>query len=108
LDIKIVFSKVGTTEPRAAVLIRACLAVILRGASVNPIIAGRELWRRCSVKLTCPEKNVRDWAAPNLFRELEVVRADGSMLGLLQSLAHTTLLIVDDLGISNVSGTRCQ
>ena len=42
--------------------------------------------------------------APKLFRELEIARADGSMLALLKRLARTTLLIVDDLGISNVSG----
>ena len=42
--------------------------------------------------------------APKLFRELEVARADGSMLALLKRLSRTRLLIVDDLGISNVSG----
>jgi DNA replication protein DnaC len=42
--------------------------------------------------------------APKLFRELEVARADGSMLALLKRLARTRLLVVDDLGISNVSG----
>ena len=42
--------------------------------------------------------------APKLFRELEVARADGSMPALLKRLARTRLLIVDDLGISNVSG----
>ena len=42
--------------------------------------------------------------APKFFRELEVARADGSMLALLKSLARTRLLVVDDLGISNVSG----
>ena len=42
--------------------------------------------------------------APKLFRELEVARADGSMVALLKRLSRTTLLIVDDLGISNVSG----
>ena len=42
--------------------------------------------------------------APKLFRELEVARADGSMLALLKKLARTRLLLVDDLGISNVSG----
>ena len=42
--------------------------------------------------------------APKLFRELEVARADGSMVTLLKRLARTRLLVVDDLGISNVSG----
>jgi len=42
--------------------------------------------------------------APKLFRELEVARADGSMPTLLKRLARTRFLIVDDLGISNVSG----
>lgn len=42
--------------------------------------------------------------APKLFRKLEVARADGSMPSLLKSLARTPLLVVDDLGISNVSG----
>ena len=42
--------------------------------------------------------------APKLFRELEVARADGSMPALLKRLARTRLLIVDDLGIANVSG----
>jgi DNA replication protein DnaC len=42
--------------------------------------------------------------APKLFRELEVARADGSMLALLKRLARTRLLVIDDLGISNVSG----
>ena len=42
--------------------------------------------------------------APKLFRELEIARADGSMPALLKRLARTRLLIVDDLGISNVSG----
>jgi DNA replication protein DnaC len=42
--------------------------------------------------------------APKLFRELEVARADGSMLALLKRLSRTRLLVVDDLGISNVSG----
>jgi DNA replication protein DnaC len=42
--------------------------------------------------------------APKLFRELEIARADGSMPALLKRLSRTTLLIVDDLGISNVTG----
>jgi DNA replication protein DnaC len=42
--------------------------------------------------------------APKLFRELEVARADGSMPALLKRLARTRVLVVDDLGISNVSG----
>lgn len=46
----------------------------------------------------------RYYHAPKLFRELEVARADGSMVALLKRLSRTTLLIVDDLGISNVSG----
>lgn len=42
--------------------------------------------------------------APKLFRDLEVARVDGSMPALLKRLARTRLLMVDDLGISNVSG----
>jgi DNA replication protein DnaC len=42
--------------------------------------------------------------APKLFRELEMARADGSMVTLLKKLARTRVLIIDDLGISNVSG----
>jgi hypothetical protein len=42
--------------------------------------------------------------APKLFRELEMARADGSMATLLKKLARTRVLIIDDLGISNVSG----
>lgn len=46
----------------------------------------------------------RYYHAPKLFRELEIARADGSMVALFKRLARTTLLVVDDLGISNVSG----
>lgn len=42
--------------------------------------------------------------APKLFRDLEIARADGSLSGLLQRLARTRLLVVDDLGIASVSG----
>ena len=46
----------------------------------------------------------RYYHAPKLFRELEIARADGSLSTLLKRLARTTLLVVDDLGISSVSG----
>jgi DNA replication protein DnaC len=42
--------------------------------------------------------------APKLFRALETAQADGSLLSLLKRLARTSLLIVDDLGISGVAG----
>jgi len=42
--------------------------------------------------------------APKLFRALETAQADGSLLSLLKRLARASLLIVDDLGISSVSG----
>ena len=45
----------------------------------------------------------RYYHAPKLLRELEVARADGSMVALLKRLARTRLLVVDDLGISNIS-----
>ena len=44
------------------------------------------------------------YQAPKLFRELEIARADGTMPALLKRLARTRVLVVDDLGISNVSG----
>jgi DNA replication protein DnaC len=46
----------------------------------------------------------RYYHAPKLFRDLEVARADGSLPGVLQRLAKTRLLVVDDLGIAAVSG----
>lgn len=42
--------------------------------------------------------------APKLFRALETAQVDGSMPSLLKRIARTSLLIVDDLGIANVSG----
>jgi DNA replication protein DnaC len=42
--------------------------------------------------------------APKLFRALETAQADGSLVPLFKKLARSPLLIVDDLGISNVSG----
>jgi DNA replication protein DnaC len=42
--------------------------------------------------------------APKLFRALETAQADGSLPALLKRLARASLLIVDDLGISSVSG----
>src|SRR5260221_2533089 len=42
--------------------------------------------------------------APKLFRALETAQADGSLPSLLKRLARASLLIVDDLGISSVSG----
>jgi len=42
--------------------------------------------------------------APKLFRALETAQVDGSMPSLLKRLARASLLIVDDLGISSVSG----
>jgi DNA replication protein DnaC len=42
--------------------------------------------------------------APKLFRALETAQADGSLFCLLKRLARVALLVVDDLGISSVSG----
>jgi DNA replication protein DnaC len=42
--------------------------------------------------------------APKLFRALETAQVDGSLPSLLKRLARASLLIVDDLGISSVSG----
>ena len=42
--------------------------------------------------------------APKLFRALETAQVDGSLSSLLKRLARASLLIVDDLGISSVSG----
>jgi len=42
--------------------------------------------------------------APKLFRALETAQVDGSLPSLLKRLGRATLLIVDDLGISSVSG----
>ncbi len=42
--------------------------------------------------------------APKLFRALETAQVDGSLPSLLKRLGRAALLIVDDLGISNVSG----
>jgi DNA replication protein DnaC len=42
--------------------------------------------------------------APKLFRALETAQVDGSLHSLLKRLGRAALLIVDDLGISSVSG----
>lgn len=42
--------------------------------------------------------------APKLFRALETAQADGSLISFLKRLARAPLIIVDDLGISSVSG----
>lgn len=42
--------------------------------------------------------------APKLFRALETAQADGSLISFLKRLARAPLLLVDDLGISSVSG----
>jgi DNA replication protein DnaC len=42
--------------------------------------------------------------APKLFRALETAQVDGSLPSLLKRLGRAALLIVDDLGISSVSG----
>ena len=42
--------------------------------------------------------------APKLFRTLESAQADGSLMAWFKRLARTALLIIDDLGISTVSG----
>lgn len=42
--------------------------------------------------------------APKLFRALDVAQVDGSLPSFLKRLARASLLIVDDLGISSVSG----
>lgn len=42
--------------------------------------------------------------APKFFRALETARADGSLFAFFKKLARTALLLIDDLGISSVSG----
>jgi DNA replication protein DnaC len=42
--------------------------------------------------------------APKLFRALETAQVDGSLASLLKRLARSALLVIDDLGISSVSG----
>jgi len=42
--------------------------------------------------------------APKLFRALETAQAEGNLLSLLKKLARAPLIIIDDLGISSVSG----
>jgi len=42
--------------------------------------------------------------APKFFRALETARADGSLLAFFKKLARTALIVIDDLGISSVSG----
>ena len=42
--------------------------------------------------------------APKFFRALETARADGSLFQFLKKLARTPLIVIDDLGISSVSG----
>jgi len=42
--------------------------------------------------------------APKFFRALETARVDGSLFGFFKTLSRTALLVIDDLGISTVSG----
>ena len=42
--------------------------------------------------------------APKFFRALETARADGSLFAFFKKLARTPLIVIDDLGISSVSG----
>lgn len=42
--------------------------------------------------------------APKFFRSLETARVDGSLFGFFKTLSRTALLVIDDLGISTVSG----
>jgi DNA replication protein DnaC len=42
--------------------------------------------------------------APKFFRALETARADGSLFGFFKKLTRTALVVIDDLGISSVSG----
>ena len=42
--------------------------------------------------------------APKFFRALETARADGSLFAFFKKLARTALIVLDDLGISTVSG----
>jgi len=42
--------------------------------------------------------------APKFFRALEIARADGSLFPFFKKLARTPLIVIDDLGISTVSG----
>ena len=43
--------------------------------------------------------------APKFFRLLESARADGSLFQFFKKLARTPLIVIDDLGISTVSGS---
>lgn len=42
--------------------------------------------------------------APKFFRALETARADGSLFQFFKKLARRPLIVIDDLGISSVSG----
>jgi DNA replication protein DnaC len=42
--------------------------------------------------------------APKFFRALEIARADGGLFPFFKKLARTALIVIDDLGISSVSG----
>lgn len=44
--------------------------------------------------------------APKLFRELQSAQADGSLMKLLKKLGHAALMVIDDFGISAVSGKQ--
>jgi len=46
----------------------------------------------------------RYFYAPKFFRGLETARADGSLFAFFKKLARTPLIVIDDLGISSVSG----
>jgi DNA replication protein DnaC len=42
--------------------------------------------------------------APKFFRSLETARVDGSLFGFFKKLARHPLIVIDDLGITSVSG----
>ncbi len=44
--------------------------------------------------------------APKLFRELQTAQADGSLMKLLKKLMRAALIVIDDFGISAVTGKQ--
>ena len=44
--------------------------------------------------------------APKLFRELQNVQADGSLMKLLKKLARAALIVIDDFGVAAVTGKQ--
>lgn len=95
----------------------------LKRAQVDQLRASQWIKDRRSCLITGPTGTGKTWIAcalghqacrdgyrtiyhyaPKLFRALETAQVDGSLPSLLKRLARASLLIVDDLGISSVSG----